>query len=54
MLSTHWDGMADFEGHLALIADELEKMEAADMKAIEDAPGWDAGESVVGKYTYPN
>ena len=45
MLFTHWDSMADIEGHLAGISDELERFEAAKTMAIAAASGWNAAET---------
>ena len=45
MLITHWDGMNDFEGHLAWFTDELEKLEAAKKMATAAASGYSVGET---------
>ena len=43
MMSTYWDSMVDFNGYLASIPEELERMEAANSVAVEPASSWSEG-----------
>ena len=46
MIATHWGSVAAFDGHVASVADELDRLETTKTFAVEAASGYREG----GKY----